>query len=259
MTAAGDAGYAQTDFTDRVVFVTGAAAGIGRGVAGAFARQGARVFAADIDRESLTSLVGETADARHVIAPIALDVTDSTAVDEVFSEIERRAGGVDMLVCAAGGFGSVTDYAGITDEIWNRAIAVNLSSVFYCCRAVLPKMSDSGRVIIVSSAAGRMPTSVTAAYYAASKAGVLGLARHLAREVADRGITVNCVAPGTTLSPRVTAMYGSERIAAVSAQTPLGRLAEVDEQVGPILFLASAAADYITGATLDVNGGKVML
>jgi 3-oxoacyl-[acyl-carrier protein] reductase len=113
--------------------------------------------------------------------------------------------------------------------------------------------------VFVSSEAGRMPVGVTTAYYAAAKAGVIGLARHLALELGPANVTVNVVAPGTTLTERVAALWDSERQAKIIERTPLGRLARLEDQVGPILFLASPAAQYMTGTTLDVNGGRLML
>jgi NAD(P)-dependent dehydrogenase (short-subunit alcohol dehydrogenase family) len=116
-----------------------------------------------------------------------------------------------------------------------------------------------GRIIFISSEAGRMPVAFTAAHYAASKAGLLGFARHLAREVASEGVTVNATAPSTTLSPRVRGLLSAEAEARMLGLTPIGRIAEVDDQVGAVLFLASDDASYITGATIDIAGGKVML
>jgi NAD(P)-dependent dehydrogenase (short-subunit alcohol dehydrogenase family) len=149
-----------------------------------------------------------------------------------------------------------------TDEAeWDLILAVNLKSAFLCSKAVLPGMIERrwGRIINISSEVGRMPVALTAAHYAASKAGLLGFTRHLAREVAASGVTVNATAPGTTYSPRVRGSLSPELERWNVSLTPIGRIAEVGEQVGAVLFLASDAAGYITGATLDVSGGKVML
>jgi NAD(P)-dependent dehydrogenase (short-subunit alcohol dehydrogenase family) len=141
-------------------------------------------------------------------------------------------------------------------------MAVNLKTAFLMCKAVLPSMIERrrGRIVSLSSEAGRMPVAQTAAHYAASKAGLIGMTRHLAREVAQYGVTVNATAPSTTYSPRVRGIVSApgveERMISV---TPIGRIAEVEEQVGAVLFLLSDEASYITGATLDVAGGKVML
>src|SRR5207302_7969338 len=137
---------------------------------------------------------------------------------------------------------------------------LNLKSVFLCSRAVLPAMIERrrGRIVNVASGAGRTATHVTTSPYSAAKGGVLAFTRHLAREVAPHGITVNAVAPGVTLSPRIEQVYDPSRRQELEAMVPLGRLARPDDQAGPIVFLASAAAAYITGATLDVNGGRYM-
>jgi 3-oxoacyl-[acyl-carrier protein] reductase len=126
---------------------------------------------------------------------------------------------------------------------------------------VLPGMLERGwgRIILISSEAGRMPVAFTAAHYAASKAGLLGFARHLAREVAPNRVTVNVTAPATTFSQRVRGLMTPEVEQRMLAVTPIGRIAEVEDQVGAVLFLASDDASYITGATIDIAGGKVML
>jgi 3-oxoacyl-[acyl-carrier protein] reductase len=245
------------DFSGKNVIVTGAAAGIGRGVALGFAQSNARVVACDTDARGLDTLAAEAgSDASFVTA--RADVTSSAAVKRVVRLAMADQERIDVLVNAVGGFSAILGYREITDESWQSSITLNVTSVFYCCREVLPHMGMGGRIINVSSATGRMPTAITSASYAAGKAAVIGLSRHIAREVAPAGITVNCVAPGTTLTPRLAAMYDAERVAGISALTPIGRIAEVRDQVGPILFLASAAAGYITGTTIDVNGGKVM-
>jgi NAD(P)-dependent dehydrogenase (short-subunit alcohol dehydrogenase family) len=148
------------------------------------------------------------------------------------------------------------------DEEWDEIINLNIRSAFLCSKAVLPGMLERhwGRIINVSSEVGRMPMVFTAAHYAAGKAGLLGFTRHLAKEVAGDGITVNATCPGTTFTDRVRSIYDTqERIEKLEAITPIGRLGEPEEQTGTIVFLCSDAASYITGATIDVSGGKVMM
>ena len=137
-------------------------------------------------------------------------------------------------------------------------MAINLRSAFLVTRAVLPGMIEKGwgRIVMVSSEVARMLTKTGSAAYVASKAGIIGLTRHVAREVAASGITVNATAPATTLSPRILKVY-PDGGAALSAQHPMGRLAEAEEQAAAIVFLCSPAASYVNGACLDVTGGSV--
>jgi len=146
-------------------------------------------------------------------------------------------------------------------EEWDEVVDANLKGVFLCCRAALPPMLEAGygRIVNVSSGAGRAITHVSASHYAAAKAGVLGRTRHLAREVADRGVTVNAVAPGTTLTPRIEQLYDARRLEEIAAEIPIGRLAVPDDHVAPIVFLASEGSRYVTGVTLDVVGGRYLI
>jgi 3-oxoacyl-[acyl-carrier protein] reductase len=249
------------DFAGRTAIVTGAGAGIGNGVAIALAQCGARVLAADIDLEAVTSTSRKLADKGLQCEPRKVDVTQQGDIDALVDAATGDGGGIDILVTSAGGFSRISGIEEITDVEWDRGLAVNMTGMFRCCRAVVPHMKHrgGGRIITVSSATGRMPLNLTSVHYAAAKAGILGFTKHLARELAPFNITVNAVAPGTTRTPRVDAMYSEEHFDRIGKLTPLGRIAEIDDQVGPILFLASDLAGYMTGTTLDVNGGKVML
>ena len=247
--------------SDRTILVTGAAAGIGRGVAEAVGKAGAKVVIADIDADGMTQLASELSTSGASVLAIQADMTDSAQVERMVNRAVEEFGGLDGLVLAAGGFPQRKLVEEITPDDWDRGITQNLSSAFYCCRAAVPHMKNQGggTIVVVASAAGRTVNRQQTAYYGAAKTGLLGLTRHLAFELGEHGIRVNAVAPGVTLTPRIERLYDESRLEAIRQTVPLGRVAEVDDQVGPVLFLLSAQSGYMTGATLDVSGGRVLV
>jgi NAD(P)-dependent dehydrogenase (short-subunit alcohol dehydrogenase family) len=249
------------EFVGRTAVVTGGAAGIGRGVAVALARSGANVVVGDIDRDGLREVESELAGEGPAPLVVQMDATASADSQRLMGEAEDAFGSVHMLITAAGGFPARVSAEDITDRQWEQGLHLNLSSTFYICRAAIPgfKAARSGRIVTVSSAAGRSPSNPTTAYYAAAKAGLIGLTRQLAHELGPFGVTVNAVAPGVTLTPRIATLYDDDGLERLRSITPLNRIAEVEDQVSPILFLLSDGARHITGATLDVNGGRLML
>jgi 3-oxoacyl-[acyl-carrier protein] reductase len=248
-------------FRDQVVVVTGAAVGIGATMAGMFAREGARVAVLDIDVPRLDEVArGITADGAEVLAQ-RCDVTSPADVGRSVDTVVGRWGRLDVLVNNAGGFYKIASIEEIDHDEWETILRLNLTSVFICSKAVVPimKRQRRGRIVNMASIAGRTGNIPTAAHYAAAKAGIIGLTRQLAREVATHGILVNAVAPGTTATPRVLAARPPEATRALAAAVPIGRLAEPADIAETVLFLASDAARFVTGATLDVNGGQAML
>ena len=237
--------------------ITGAAGGIGEAAARAFAGQGARVYLLDIDAARLeavaASIPGSTA--------IALDITDENAVAGAFATIAQAAAGLDVLVNCAGGYKKLLTVQDMDLAEWNQTVALNLSSVFLCCRAAIPllKRSKAGRIINVTSISGRTVHAASSPAYGAAKAGVTQLTRFLAYELGPDGITANSIAPLTTLTPRVAALRTAADIERIAAQEPLRRLADVDDHVSAMLYLASDGAAFVTGVALDVNGGRVMM
>jgi len=261
MTLGGQPDERQRGWRGRRIVVTGSAHGIGAAVARGAAALGAQVALADVDEAAINQLATELrSDGRKALA-VATDVTDSRSVSALFDHVLSAWDGLESLVNCAGGFPRRLGFEEIGDPEWHHVMDLNAFSTFTCCRAALPSMlrAQYGRIVNVASDAGRTPVALSAAHYAAAKAAVLGLTRHLAREVAAQGVCINAVAPGTTLSERVRQITNEEATKALLSITPIGRLATVDEQVQPILFLASDGAAYITGATLDVSGGRVMM
>lgn len=248
-------------FADKTIVVTGAGAGIGRGAAEALARRGANTVLLDIAAEPVQTLAKELTDDGHTALAAPADATVFSEVEEVVERAVERFGRLDGLVIAAGGFPGRVSVQDISIEEWDRGIELNLTSAFYACRAVIPHMKaqSSGAIGMVSSAAGRTIVNPCTAYYAAAKSGMIGLARHLAFELGPDNIRVNAVAPGTTLTPRIAGLYDEDRLDTIRQKTPFGRIAEIDDQVGPILFLLSDDSGYMTGSTLDVSGGRIMM
>jgi 3-oxoacyl-[acyl-carrier protein] reductase len=246
----------------RTVIVTGAGSGIGEAAARGFVAAGYRTVLADRDLAAAMRVAGDLGSGDNVFT-VEADITSSASTRELAAATVQRFGGIDVLVNAAGGHGGGTAIEDITDEEWDRGIALNLTGAFRVAQAVVPAMKKAGRgsIVLVSSAAGRTPTTAAPGvpHYVAAKAGVIGLVKQMAVELGPFGIIVNSVAPGTTYTPRVARIRSEESFSGIAATVPLGRIATVDDQVGPIIFLASDAARYMTGTTLDVNGGRIMV
>jgi 3-oxoacyl-[acyl-carrier protein] reductase len=249
-------------FANRVVMVTGAAKGIGAAVARAFAAEGARVAALDIDDAALDAVLADCKARGGDALTLNADVTRGADVRAATEAITTRWGAIDILVNNAGGFAKVRPMTeDVPDDEWDFTVRLNLTSAFLCSKAVLPGMKQRhwGRIINLSSIGGRGGAVMLSSPYAATKAALLGFTRHLALETARSGITVNAIAPGTTATERFKALRTPEETAALVERVPVGRVAEPSEIAGCMLFLASDAASYITGACLDVNGGVLML
>jgi len=235
----------------RVVLVTGGTRGIGLATARWFADHGDRVAVT-----SRSGVVESGGDAGRLL-PLACDVTDPAQVTAAFDAIEETWGPVEVLVANAG-ITRDTLVLRMGEEAWSEVIDTNLSGVFRVAKRALAKMIrlHRGRVIMVSSV-GAFIGSPGQANYAASKAGLVGMARSMAREVASRSITVNVIAPGL-VETNMLAALGEERMSEFQSQVPLGRVARPEEIAEAIGFLASDGAAYITGAVLPVDGGLGM-
>ena len=243
------------DLTKKTALVTGASGGIGRAIAMALHGAGASVGLSGTRLEPLEALAGELGERAHVLP---CDLGDPDAVADLPKQAAAALGGVDILVNNAG----ITRdnlFMRMSDEEWQSVIDVNLTATFRLCRGVLRGMMKArwGRIVNISSVVG-MTGNPGQGNYAAAKAGMVGMSKSLAHEVASRGITVNAVAPGFIATAMTERLTGEQR-AAILAQVPAGRMGEPAEIAAAVLYLASPEAAYVTGATLHVNGGMAMM
>jgi 3-oxoacyl-[acyl-carrier protein] reductase len=241
------------ELTGKVTLVTGASRGIGRAIASSFARQGALVVAA-ARGDNARECVAELTSAGHRAEALSIDVTDAAALEKVPGDIVARHGRLDVIVSNAGITRDQLLMRMKRDD-WDAVLATNLTATFVLAQAAMRPMlkQRGGRIIAVSSVVGQMGNAGQT-NYAASKAGLIGFAKALAREVASRGITVNVIAPGMIETDMTRAIAGGAQ-ADWTAQIPLGRLGSVDDVAAAACFLASDEASYITGHVLAVNGG----
>jgi NAD(P)-dependent dehydrogenase (short-subunit alcohol dehydrogenase family) len=243
-----------------VALVTGAAQGIGRGVALRLASDGAALACADVDLEGARQTVDLIERAGGRGAAFAADVSSSEQVRAVVEQAAAELGPISVLVNVAGIYGRHDPVNKQDLDNWQRVLSVNLHGTFRCCRAVLPDMIGRrwGRIVNISSGQGLRPRA-NIAPYAASKSAVIAFTKSLALEVAEHGITVNAIMPGVT-DTAMPRLYGSEEHLQERARTnPLGRIGQPSDIAAAIAFLVSPDADYVTGQTLAVNGGIIML
>lgn len=243
-----------TDLSGRVAVVTGAARGLGRSIAEALAASGAKVACVDINAESLAATVEAIQSAGGTAKAIACDVTKSEQVNAAVDEIVKTWGTLNILVNNAG-ITRDTLVMRMKDEQWDAVININLRGTFLFTRAAArPLMkAEKGRIINIASVSGLMGNAGQC-NYSASKAGVIGFTRTVAKELAGRNVTVNAVAPGF-IATDMTAALGEDILNQVKAQIPLGRLGDPQDVSDAVLFLASDAASFITGQVLTVDGG----
>ncbi|MEP6491204.1 MAG: SDR family NAD(P)-dependent oxidoreductase [bacterium] len=245
------------DFTGRVAIVTGAARGLGRAAAARLLERGASVAinVRDGDRAAaVAQSLGERAFA------VAGDIAENGAPDDIVRRTLERFGRVDILVNNAA-MARSTRFGDLTADEWRETIEVNLTAPFLLTKAVLPAMKkqEYGRIVNVSSSAGRMVSTLGGAHYTASKTGLLGLTRAAAKELGKFGITVNAVCPGMIDTELTHEHATSDLLDRLAQGYPVPRLGTAAEVADLICFAASEAAGYITGASLDINGGDLMM
>jgi 3-oxoacyl-[acyl-carrier protein] reductase len=238
--------------------VTGGARGIGRAIVLAFAREGADVLILDLNKDIGAKTAQEAADTGASVLAITADVSDEPSVTAALLQAEQSLGSIDVLVNNAGISGSAL-LVNLSVDAWDRMIAVNLRSVFLCTRVVLPGMITRrwDRIISISSQLAHKGGRELS-HYCAAKAGILGFTRSLAYEVAEYGITVNAICPGP-INTDMSATLSEKWRARKRAELPLGRFGEVDEIAPTAVLLASDEGSYYTGASLNPNGGDVMI
>ena len=248
------------EFQGKVAIVTGAGRGMGRAVALRLAAAGASVAVNDLRSEDAQRVVDELTDSGTKSVAVQGDVTKSTDVGQVVDSTIDSLGAVHILINNAGVL-RPTPVFDIEEDEWDFVVGVNLKGTYLCSRAVLPAMRKPGwgRIVNFSSTAGKNVSTVGGAHYTAAKAGILGFTRHLAKEEAAYGITVNSVCPGLIDTEMVRDTISEDRADAYAASFPIQRLGEPEEVAELVAFLASDRASYITGASLDINGGDLMI
>jgi 2-dehydro-3-deoxy-L-rhamnonate dehydrogenase (NAD+) len=233
------------DFNGRVALVTGGASGIGAATAARLRAGGAEV--AVFDREPVEGYIS-----------VAGDIASSADVDAAVAQIERDLGRIDVLVNSAGVPGASVRTTEVTDEEWQRVLAINANGSFYMCRAVLPGMTERGygRIVLVASIAGKEGNPMAAAY-SASKAAVIAMTKAIGKDVAGTGVLVNCIAPAVIETPILEGL-SQEHIGYMVERIPLGRMGTADEVARLVCWLASEDCSFSTGATYDISGGRAV-
>ena len=257
-------GMNQAQRPNRVALVTGGSRGIGLAIARRLARDGVCLIVCSTKEEEAKHAAAQLRAVGAEAIGLQADVSAESSVRALFAAIEAQIGRLDILVNNAG-VNPVLDgrKRAVEDmplEIWNRALAVNLTGPFLVSRAAIPllKRNSWGRIVNLSSRAGRTFTSLNSSHYAASKAGLAGLSRSLAGELAPYAITVNCVAPSRVDTQLIRATDSGNATAGRAGAGPLDRIAAVEDIANAVAFLCSDQADFITGTILDVNGGSFM-
>jgi NAD(P)-dependent dehydrogenase (short-subunit alcohol dehydrogenase family) len=251
-------------FSGKVALITAAGSGIGRATAEIIGREGGTVVAVDLDKAALESVVGTIRAAGGTGLAVPADGLDASQVADVVRRTVETQGRIDVLVNAIGGSTIIGRPAAPVEELtleeWQKLLHFNLTGTFLFCQSVVPvmKRQRAGKIVNISSIAGRGKSPTSSSAYAAAKGGIIALTRKLALELGPCGVNVNAIAPSLTLSPRLRPRWekmSDEEKAREVERTPLRRVAEPVDQARVICFLASGDAEFVTGVTIDVTGG----
>jgi 3-oxoacyl-[acyl-carrier protein] reductase len=249
------------DLAGKVAVVTGGSKGIGAATCIALGANGARVAVGGRDPEAIAEVVDATRAAGGEAVGVQADCTSPEAQERMRDEVEAELGPTDILIAFAGGFTARTPLLETKLEDWRAVIESNLTATFITLQAFAPGMVErgSGSIVTMASNSARFLDIPLTASYASAKAGIVQLTRHAAKELGPVGVRVNCVAPGTTLTGRVERLMDESTREQVAALAPLGRLGTPEDSAWATLYLASDAAAYLTGVTIDISGGRIML
>lgn len=239
-------------FAGRAAVITGGASGLGLQTAKRIASEGGHVALWDVDAKALANAKAETG----AVFTQAVDVSDHAAVTQAAAETNRALGKIDILVASAGITGATVPVTEFPVDSWLRVINVNLNGLFYCCREIAPFMVENayGRIVNIASVAGK-EGNPNASAYSASKAGVIGFTKSLGKELATRGVLVNCITPATFESAILQQLPKSQ-IDYMRSKIPMGRLGEASENAALVCWLASEECSFSTAASFDISGGR---
>ena len=249
------------DLDGKVAVITGGSKGIGRATARLLARNGSKVAVVARSQPGVDETVAELRELGADALGLLADVSDPGALATVHRDVAAALGPVDLVLPYAGGFESFSGVLDTTLEEWETVLRGNLTATFLALREFLPAMTErrSGAFVLMSSISARVLDKLTTASYAAAKAGVLMLMRHAAIEVGEFGVRINAIAPGTIATERVERIMDEPAMERTAALSPLGRLGTPEDCAAASAFLASEASGWMTGVTIDVSGGRVML
>ena len=249
-----------SEFSDKVAIVTGAGRGMGRAVSERLSAGGAKLVVNDIDSDAAERTAKDIINTGGQAFAISGSVASADDVESLIAGTLDRYKQINILVNNAG-IVRPTAVIDIEEDEWDLVVSVNLKGTYLCSRLVLPAMQKEGwgRIINFSSTAGRQYSTIGGAHYTAAKAGILGFTRHLAKEVGSTGITVNAVCPGMIDSEMVRSTVSDTQVKEYGDSYPIPRLGEPWEVAETVAFLASHKAAYITGASIDINGGDLMM
>lgn len=242
----------------RVALVTGAAQGIGYAIAKMLSENGMKTAIVDINEQKVIKVAQELNSSGFDTIGVGCDVSNNESIEKMIETVVQNYGGLDVVVNSAGILSSAK-IPEVQREEWDRILAVNLSGSFFVIQKALPYLEESrcGRIINISSNAGRMGGFENSMSYTASKGGIISITFGIARQLAPKGITVNAVCPGTTETPIIEG-FSEEAVERLKSRIPLGRLGKPNDIAAAVCYLASEEAGFVTGMLLDVNGGMYM-